>query len=242
MKVLFAGPSLASDLPRLAARHPELRIEGPAARGDVVRAVAAGAAAIGIVDGMFGDVPPVWHKEILHALSLGVAVAGGGSMGALRAAECAAFGMVGIGEVYSRYRDGRSVDDADVAQVHAPGELGWTPLSEALVTVEATLDACLAEGTVTAAEAKALRRAARCVHHADRTMSVVVVTAGIDPARRADLLRALTLGRDDVKRRDGMAVVDWLLARPDRRGPPPTGWRFAETGSWRVFLDEEAAR
>ena len=106
VKVLFAGPSLAGDIAALAARHEDITFAGPVARGDVLHWTRRGASAIGIVDGLFHGVPPVWHKEILFALSEGVAVAGGASMGALRAAECAAFGMVGLGDVYRLYADG----------------------------------------------------------------------------------------------------------------------------------------
>jgi hypothetical protein len=239
MRILFAGPSLAPDMPEIAERHAGIRFAGPVRRGDVLRAVAHGATAIGIVDGLFREVPPVWHKEILHALSLGVAVAGGGSMGALRAAECAAFGMVGIGTVYRRYIDGLSVDDADVAQEHAPGALGWTGLTEALVTIDASVDGARAAAVITPDEADALYRAARLVHYADRTFAAVVAVARVDPGRRGALLTALSTHRADVKRQDAHGVVAWLAAQPDRRGPPPADWTFAETGAFRAFAAEE---
>ena len=69
-------------------------------------AVSAGATVIGIVDGYFEYVAPVWHKEILYALSSGCTVLGAASMGALRACECAAFGMRGIGRIFEDYREG----------------------------------------------------------------------------------------------------------------------------------------
>ena len=94
MKVLFVGPSLP-DAAVLCGRT--IHVRPPAAHGDVLAAVRAGATAIGIVDGNFEHVAPVWHKEILHALDKGIAVFGAASMGALRAAECHTFGMVGIG-------------------------------------------------------------------------------------------------------------------------------------------------
>lgn len=101
-----------------------------------------GARTIGLIDGLYGDCAAVWHKEILFALSSGIAVFGAASMGALRAAECEAFGMIGIGDIFEAYRDSHRVSDADVAVSHAPGELGYRPLTIALVDAEATLAAC----------------------------------------------------------------------------------------------------
>ena len=53
--------------------------------------------AIGLIDGYFERVPSVSHKEILWAMSQGIVVIGAASMGALRAAELAPFGMLGVG-------------------------------------------------------------------------------------------------------------------------------------------------
>ena len=68
----------------------------PAEQGSVVRAVRAyQPRAIVLIDGSFGKVPAVRHKEILWALAKGIPVFGRASMGALRAAELAGFGMQG---------------------------------------------------------------------------------------------------------------------------------------------------
>ena len=80
MKVLFVGPSLGSDLAAARATSPRIDFRPPAACGDILKAVHDGATAIGLVDGYFGDLPSVWHKEILFALEHDVAVAGGASM------------------------------------------------------------------------------------------------------------------------------------------------------------------
>ena len=66
-KVLFAGPSLyGQDYDATG-----LVIRPPARQGDIHRAVLDGADAIGLIDGVFGFVPSVWHKEILFALVMG---------------------------------------------------------------------------------------------------------------------------------------------------------------------------
>ena len=87
----------------------------------------------------FGNVPSVWHKEILFALKSGVAVCGSSSMGALRAAELHAFGMVGFGWVYRAFRRGVLQDDDEVCVLHAVPELNFEALSEAMVNIRCSL-------------------------------------------------------------------------------------------------------
>ena len=52
-------------------------------------------------------------------------------MGALRAAELAPFGMIGIGTIFEAYRDGIYTDDDEVALLHRPAALGYSAMSEA---------------------------------------------------------------------------------------------------------------
>ena len=86
---------LAAEALRLA---PEVELWPPICQGDLSTALERSRpAAILIVDGEFSQNLSVWHKEILHALHLGVRVIGVSSMGALRAAELDRFGMEGSG-------------------------------------------------------------------------------------------------------------------------------------------------
>ena len=78
---------------------------------------------------VFEGAPSVWHHELLAALDAGVAVYGGASMGALRAAELWPLGVVGVGTVFGWYRDGVLDDDDEVALYHAPPERGSRPFT-----------------------------------------------------------------------------------------------------------------
>ena len=211
MKILFAGPSLAGvDVLRM---FPGLTVRGPAQQGDVARAVIQGAKAIGLVDGLFETVASVWHKEILFALSEGVEVFGAASIGALRAAECASFGMVGIGLIYQRYASGELDDDAAVAQLHAPAEFGYAPLTEALVNVEATITAVEQLDLISRVEVAALLGAARRIYFKDRTWSWLTgEMEGIVGQRRNAIGEVLVAGRIDVKQRDAEALALHMLA------------------------------
>jgi hypothetical protein len=230
MKVLFAGPTLP-DATTLCGHA--IKVRPPAAHGDVLAAVRAGATAIGIVDGNFEQVAPVWHKEILHALDAGVAVFGAASMGALRAAECDTFGMIGIGRIYEDYVTGRRVDDADVALLHGPAELGYPALSLPLVNVEATLDRLEASDAVDKSHISRFRDIARDLFYKDRTWSTIVNGVGKAETRKdvAQLLHVTTVNQ---KREDALALIramtDFRPQSPAKRG----NWTFQATSLWRA--------
>ena len=223
--VVFAGPSIHGEL------ISGLDLRGPAACGDIFDAVRQGVPAIGLIDGLYGDCAAVWHKEILFALSSGVTVFGAASMGALRAAECAAFGMIGIGDIFEAYRDGRRFSDADVAVSHAPGELGYRPLTIALVDAEATLAAC--RGLVTPEEFDALSLAAGTLHFTRRTWRAIAVEAGLGPAT-ANLLAAHAVS---AKRKDAARLLAALLGET-APSTPPQSWKLQNT----MFFQQLATR
>ena len=240
MKVLFAGPSLHGTNWRNDRRVDlaEIVCRGPACQGDIARAVVEGATAIGLVDGRFEDVAAVWHKEILYALEQGVQVFGAASMGALRAAECADFGMIGIGTVFERYWSGELVDDAAVAQLHAPPELDYAPLTEALVNVEATIERFLKLRAVTKAEAASLDASARALFFKERTWPRILAHAGLDQgARGKRLLDLVKRCKLDVKQQDAVLLVAYLSYLDPLRQDPPEGWRLKSTDTWARTLE-----
>ena len=233
MKILFAGPSLfGQDFDRTG-----LLVRPPARQGDVYRAATEGATAIGLVDGVFGSVPSVWHKEILFALSEGVRVIGGASLGALRAAECQSFGMEAIGSIAQAYLSGARREDADVCLAHCPAELDFMPLSEPLVDVEATLAALLETGRITPDELQALLDAARWLYFGDRTVEAMV--AGFEATRGAAIGEAYQAGRVSLKAIDARLVVERLRQHPDIRTAPPD-WTFVRSDPWRHYVAQQS--
>ena len=100
----FWDPACRSPTPGPCCRRRPTA--GPARLGDVYRACQRRPAALLIIDGLFDQQLAVWHKEILWALAQGVRVYGAASMGALRAAELAAFGMVGVGAIFQAFSQG----------------------------------------------------------------------------------------------------------------------------------------
>lgn len=224
MKVLFAGPSLAGLAPDLG----DIELRPPAAHGDLASAVLQGATAIGLVDGYFDAVAAVWHKEILFALSCGVHVCGAASMGALRAAECAPFGMLPIGVIAQSYRDGSRDDDADVGLTHAPAELGYLPLTEPMVDVEATLGHLAALGLLQPGEGPALLAQARRLHFSERPVESLFPPAW--GTRGAVLLDLYRQHRVPQKQRDALDLLDHLRRYAVR--PTPAGFTFVPSPMW----------
>jgi hypothetical protein len=243
LKVIFVGPSLHRDLAFLRRSQQDIVFAGPARCGDIARAARNGMTAIALVDGLFDQNAAPWHKEVLYALSLGVPVAGGASMGALRSAECAVYGMVGIGAVFRRYAAGEIMDDADVAQLHAPEELNYLPLTEPLVNIEPTLALLERQAVADAVAIRSLRQAAREIHYSERTYAEIIRrSAGLDPDAAQAVGDWLDHNAVDQKRSDALEVLEWLRAQPDTRRDPAHRWDFQETTQWlqlvRTVADE----
>lgn len=232
MKLIFAGPSLYGaeiGQPRNIALRP------PAAKGDVLRAVGQGADVIGLIDGYFETTAAVWHKEILHALSLGVRVFGAASIGALRAAECSAFGMVGIGLIYQGYATGQLVDDADVALLHAPPDLGYAPLSEPMVNVRATLNHLLHTGLISGAQFQSLMETASSIFYKCRTWKAILAAAPLTSSERLHITELVRTFRVDQKMLDAVELVKAVELADGVRSQEPSEWDFSHTSYFRML-------
>lgn len=207
--LLFAGPSVHG-VDHAAFDGLELR--PPAAAGDVLRAALDGATAIGLVDGVFGNAPSVWHKEILAALEYGVEMFGAASMGALRAVECSAFGMRGVGRIFSEYLTGLRTADADVAVLHGPAELGYKPLTLALVDAEITCEVLLHHGMIAPREGPLLVEAARALDFRERNWATVLTLTTLEEERRTAIRAAIPIISYSQKTQDALQLVSEMRA------------------------------
>jgi len=216
---VFLGPSLPADEAR---RIAPCRVLPPARAGDVLALLPERPLAIALVDGLFDAVPSVWHPELLAALDAGVAVFGGASMGALRAAELWREGVVGVGGIFAAYRDGRLDDDAEVALLHAGPEHGFRPFTVPLVTARAAAEAAREARVLTDGEAGRVIDAARALHYQERTWKALLGRAGLGAEARARL-EAFLPGAPDPKADDARACIAAAaaFARARRAGAPP---------------------
>src|SRR5258705_5434423 len=211
--IVFVGPTLP--VAEVAAALPAADVRGPVAVGDVLRIVhdrrARRVRRIAIIDGYFERMAAVWHKEILLALECGIAVYGAASMGALRAAELAPFGMIGVGSIYNAFRRGELVADDEVAVAHLPAEYGYRATSDALVNLR---DGIARAPKLTARTRAALVKLARPRFYRERTWDQLMADARAAklPARQRAALAAWP--KPDRKADDARLLLRRLARDP----------------------------
>jgi len=216
--IAFAGPSL-TPADRDAFAGVDWR--PPAQAGDMLRLAAGGAATLCLIDGYFDHRPAVRHKELLLLLSRGMRIFGAASIGALRAAEMAPFGMTGAGAIFAAYGRGSLTGDDEVALIHAGPDRGWRPMSVPLVDVRATLCAARRTGMIGRGEARTMLRAAAGIHYVDRQWRPIC-EALADAGRRGAFETWLETGAVSQKRLDALACLEAAIhCGGERRQPPP---------------------
>lgn len=230
---MFVGPTLPAA--EVAARLPGAIIRPPVGVGDVLslarRRRGASVKRIAIIDGYFERMAAVWHKEILLALERGIAVWGAASMGALRAAELAAFGMRGVGAIYRDFARGVLTADDEVAVAHLPAAYGYRATSDALVNLRDGIARAPMVGSRTRA---ALVELARARFYRERSWATLVADA-----RAAGLPRSQIDGLAAWRKPDRKAADARLLLRRlavDARPPPPVRvprtWALRQLEAW----------
>jgi hypothetical protein len=242
---VFLGPTLTV---REARRVLDVDYLPPVAQGDVLRAARLGPQAIAIIDGYFERVPAVWHKEILWAMSQGIHVYGAASMGALRAAELRAFGMVGVGQIYEDFVSGVLEADDEVAVAHGSASDDYRRVSDALVNIRATLAAAVRETVISEATQAVLERTAKSEFYPTRHYALLFEHGrrlNLPESELAALRGWLPRGRVDQKKIDALELLQRLDELNLSSGPrKEVRYRFEHTDAWQAALnraDEEAA-
>lgn len=241
--VVFLGPTLSLSEARGIARC-EFECRPPARRGDIYRAVKHGARTIGLIDGYFRSFPSVSHKEILWSLAAGCHILGSSSMGALRAAELSAFGMVGVGRIFQDFLQGKLSRDDEVAVEHAPPELGYFATSEALVNMRYTLAMAIEGAHASNRFRTAFLKAACEMRYPDRTYERVF--EGLEAARELgqedhESCRWVLRNKVNQKAEDATDLLQALSepAPPRRRFDFEDTYHFAQ---FRAFEDNPLIR
>ncbi|WP_017557209.1 TfuA-like protein [Nocardiopsis baichengensis] len=220
--VVFLGPSLDH---KSASRELEAEYLPPIARGDIDSVMGRDEppCAIGIVDGRFLSDLSVSPKEVLRAADAGIAVYGSSSMGALRAVECAPFGVVGVGRIYEAYASGEIEADDEVAIVYDPESL--RALSTPMVDFRFALQAGVERNRIADDVAERFLDAAKAMHFPQRTTANVLsdLRAEIDEDAARGLAEYLGNEAPETKRDDAVRLLrtmrDDLGRSTGRHGP-----------------------
>ena len=188
--------------------------------GDVYRLVSSGVRLIILIDGIFHSQPAIWQRELLAALQNGIMILGAASMGALRAAELAPFGMIGCGTIFAWYRDGMIDGDDEVALLHADSSQGFRPLSEPLINMRYNLLRAVQQGVISQVQYEALIAFLKATDFTQRSYRLLFDNPVINYWSQEERQRLQTFIEQtavDVKRQDALEALTYgatLLAHP----------------------------
>ena len=192
---VFLGPTLAREDAELVLDADYLP---PICRGNLER-LPERIRFVGIVDGEFYQSLSVSPKEVLKLLRRGVTVFGASSMGALRAAETWKLGTIGVGQIFTMYRDGILDADDEVALIYERDT--YRKLSDPLVNLRAALDMAAAAGVIDGQEKSDLLPKMKSLYFPERSRHAL---QALSPRLR-DYFR--TNPWPDLKRDDALEML-----------------------------------
>lgn len=206
--VVFTGPSLSHEEAKKIFEEADYR--APIKRGDALKALKEGKKVLGIIDGVFHQDVAISPREILEVLREGMLVVGGGSMGALRAAELFELGMIGVGEIFKMFRGGELDSDDEVAVIFNPET--FEAISEPLVNIRATISVLVSKRLIEAEFGEKLLKLAKSMHYSRRSYeSVIAEAVKMDLVSENDaekLLRKIKENAVNLKKLDAIRVVE----------------------------------
>jgi hypothetical protein len=205
--VVFAGPSIFG-LDK--GDFPAFEFAPPARKGDIWSAALRGAKQIALIDGQFETCPSVWHKEILAALNRGTQIYGAASMGALRAAECHQFGMVGFGRIYEDYASGARTADSDVALEYSPSEMHYAPLTLTMADIEHRLLSSDIEINMTRKKCGKFISAAANIYYKSRSAMNIINLADFDEFTNSEFINIFSKNNKTQKFLDSKFMLDTI--------------------------------
>jgi hypothetical protein len=225
---IFTGPTIAVEEAR---EELEAVYLPPVSQGDVYRVAKHHPRAIGIIDGYFEHVPSVWHKEILWAMREGIHVFGSASMGALRAAELAAFGMEGVGDVFEAYYRGEIEEDDEVAVAHGSKQDGYPVFSTAMVDIRATLDKAVQEKIIDRDTCLILLNIAKKLYYPQRNYQKILQLAAAQNMAQVESLKIwISQNRVNRKHDDALHMLRAMRERlQEEVGPKHVEYHFQFT-------------
>lgn len=217
---VFLGPTL--DAVTAQSYLNEAHYHPPIQCGDIIRLLRWSPKQIIIIDGLYEQVPAVWHKEIMLALDRGIAVYGAASMGALRAAELHPYGMIGIGSVFQAFHSNALTDDDEVAVLHQDLDHQLLAINDAMVNIRATLAKAHYEKLIGEQVHQVLIAWCKAQFYPNRSLQQAINHHKAEFAEECTQLEQLLSrqGLIDVKRQDAIAVLERVHADLTKKSEP----------------------
>lgn len=229
--VVFAGPSISH---AEATRDVDVECLPPIERGDIDALLDRGEwpRAIGIVDGKFLHSLSISPKEVLRASDRGIPVYGSSSMGALRAVECAPYGVVGVGRIFEAYNSGWTDQEDEVAVTFDPESLAAS--SQPLISWRLALRDAVDEGHLEEATADVFLAQAKKTYFPQRTVRLVLHTLGeqMSVGHKDAVAAVLRRPEADIKRLDAELLLRRMqqdLSRTGEVAPKGVSYRALST-------------
>jgi hypothetical protein len=203
--VIFLGPSLP--LAEAQRELPDGIFLPPIKRGSLLPFLDDPPSSIGIVDGEFFQSFAISTQEILLYMERGVPVFGASSMGALRAVELERYGMIGVGQVFEMFRDGRLDADDEVAMTFCPVTL--RPLSEPMVNLRVALAESCRQGVLSWRESRLLTARLKAAYFPERTLARLFheLQRILPPERANDVQKWWRRSAPNVKGADARSLL-----------------------------------
>ena len=216
---LFVGPTL-SGLSGDFQIPDDITIFPPVQLGSIYKILSQEFSRIIIADGYFHQVPSVWHREILNAIDYGIEVIGCSSMGALRAAELAMFGMQGHGCVFDWFHTGFLDGDDEVAVLHG-SQHPYPNFSIPLVNVRFAAQSMTQSGLLTSSESEAITSRVKDQFYAERTIDWIQDLANFVPdashSQQSHWKQLINSDQCDIKRIDLLSLLSSLQSSRDKQ-------------------------
>lgn len=166
-------------------------------------------------------------------------------MGACRAAELNAFGMVGVGQIFEGFLRGELEDDDEVAVAHCPAEFGYHPTSVAMVNVRATLAAARANAVISEETSKELERIAKNLFYPNRCYELIINAAVSGKLSAPELKRFvdwLPSGVVDQKRLDALTMLRAIRREiVSNTQPKRVKFFFEHSWAWEQLVRESTS-
>lgn len=200
--IVFAGISVSIEE---AERLSEAEVRPPIKRGDLDQLNDGNV--VVIIGGELNESSVAPIDEIIRALHRGVKISGAASLGAVRAHEACAEGMVGHGWVYDAYCAGRIMGTDEIEVFYDPDS--YRPLTVPLVNVRFCLDHLAERGGISAEEIDRAMASLKelDIGERDRRNILLHLTRILGQERITKALKVVSPADTDIKRRDAEALL-----------------------------------